>query len=155
MEETYEKAYTQVAEILKKLPPEENAKIPREKIKFYEDNSDKSYKFVYDEYEPIENQKIFRKTNAILVQIFNDYFCSANQREKLNEILKQNTKIAEQEKKTKYENDANKDIFYNKKIEQKEIQNQDITKNVNLPIEIKKENFITKIINFIKRKLRK
>ena len=41
----YAKAYTEVLEIIKYLPKNEYDKIEKEKINFFEDNKDNSYKF--------------------------------------------------------------------------------------------------------------
>lgn len=46
IETTYAQAYTEVLEILKNLPEIEYNKIPKEKIKFYQENCDLSYQFI-------------------------------------------------------------------------------------------------------------
>ena len=42
---TYAKAYTEVLEIISHFPEEEYARIPVEKIEFYQKNMDKNYNF--------------------------------------------------------------------------------------------------------------
>ena len=48
MGNNYEKAYTEILEILKYIPKEEYERIPKEKILFFEENCDKNYEFKFD-----------------------------------------------------------------------------------------------------------
>ena len=48
MENTYEKAYVEILEILKYIPMREYNKIPKERIEFFEKNKDKNYQYKYD-----------------------------------------------------------------------------------------------------------
>ena len=54
---TYNMAYAEVLEILKYLPESEIRKIPKDEIKFLENNMDKDYKFVLDSEKTLEEQK--------------------------------------------------------------------------------------------------
>lgn len=105
---TYNMAYAEVLEILKYLPKSELKKIPKEEIKFLENNIDKNYKFVLDPEKALEEQNISRKANAILVVYFKKYFINDYQKQKLNEILTRNQQIVENEARKKYNP---KDIF--------------------------------------------
>lgn len=102
MDNNYARAYTEVLEILKYFPEEEFNKIPKEKIKYYEDNMDTSYEFSIDPDDDLEDQDISPEANAILVSIFQDYFASEEQKEKLNKILDYNEREAERIKREKY-----------------------------------------------------
>lgn len=117
---TYNMAYAEVLEILKYLPESELRKIPKDEIKFLENNMDKDYKFVLDPEKALEEQNISRKANAILVVYFKKYFTNDYQKQKLNEILTRNQQIVENEARKKYNPE---DIF-------RKNNNQDL-KNVN------------------------
>ena len=140
MEKKYAKAYTEVLEILKHIPEDEYERIPKTEIQFYENNCDKTYKFIYDESLNVKDQSISKEANAVIVAIYMNYFANEKQKSIINEILKQNSIEAEKEKQQKY--DVN-NIFKNRSED---------NFSENLPIEInnKKDNFIKKIINKIK-----
>lgn len=140
MEKKYAKAYTEVLEILKHIPEDEYERIPKTEIQFYENNCDKTYKFIYDESLNVKDQSISKEANAVIVAIYMNYFANEKQKSIINEILKQNSIEAEKEKQQKY--DVN-NIFKNRSED---------NSSENLPIEInnKKNNFIKKIINKIK-----
>lgn len=99
---TYNMAYAEVLEIFKYLPESELRKIPKDEIKFLENNMDKDYKFVLDPEKALEEQNISRKANAILVVYFKKYFTNDYQKQKLNEILTRNQQIVENEARKKY-----------------------------------------------------
>lgn len=141
----YSKAYTEVLEILKHLPKNEYDKIDNEKIKFFEKNKDISYKFSINPEIPLDEQNISIEANSIIVALFQDYFASEKQKEKLKIILKKNEDKYQEEIKNKYNPD---DIFKNKKIINED-SNQKIESN-NLPIEFKERNFFSKLITYIK-----
>ena len=168
MDKKYAKAYTEVIEILKHIPKEEYDKIPETEIQFYENNCDKNYKYVYDENKTIKEQPISREANAVIISIYMNYFANEKQKGIINEILKQNSINAENEKKKKY--DINNIFSKENNINSNNIENQNNSENgsydenssnengkkdtsENLPIEInyKKENFIKKIINKINK----
>ena len=142
MVKKYAKAYTEVLEILKHIPEDEYEKIPKTEIQFYESYCDKSYKFEYDDSLRIDEQKISREANAVIISLYMNYFANEKQKGIITDILKQNTIDAEKEKSKKY--DVN-NMFSQKNISE------------NLPIQIntKKENFIKKIINKVKSILKK
>lgn len=150
MEKKYAKAYTEVLEILKHIPKDEYDRIPKAEIQFYESNCDKTYKFEYDDSLAVEKQKISREANIVIVALYMNYFASSRQNSIINEILKQNTIKEEQEKNEKY--DVSK-IFENSKYAKRDTVNENKNQiSENLPIEVnsKKENFMRKIINKIR-----
>ena len=99
---TYKMAYTQVLEILKRLPKEEVAKIPTEEIEFLKENCDKTYKYILSPNARLEECQISRKAYAILVVYFKKYFATEIQKQKLDVILKNNQIAIEKEKREKY-----------------------------------------------------
>lgn len=143
MDKTYAKAYTEVLEIIKHLPENEYEKIPKTEIQFYESNCDKNYKYMYDETLTVEQQKISKEANTVIISIYMNYFANENQKWIIEEILKKNSTEEEKLKSEKYD--------VNSIFKQKSNENTN-SSSENLPIEIdtKKENFIKKIINKIK-----
>ncbi len=140
MNNLYAKSYTEVLEILKYLPVEEYKKIPKEEIEFYQNNCDKQYKFTINPRLDLKEQNISRKANAVLVYLFKNYFATEVQKEKLNNILKNNLYKEEQLKREKY---STQNIFPKKNIEKIGIQES-------TSIVPYKENIFIKIINKIK-----
>jgi len=142
----YAKAYTEVLEIIKHFPEEEYAKIPKEKIDFYKNNMDKDYIFTINPEIDLSEQNISSEANAIIVNIFRDYFATEEQKIKIKEILDLNQKKEEQEKREKYNPD---NIF--KKVDKSENANVEIpdNKTTNTALIEYKYSFFTRFKNFI------
>lgn len=92
MNNNYSKAYTEVLEIIKYFPEEEYSRIPKEKIDFYKKNMDKNYNFKINPEIDLSNQDISAEANAIIINLFTDYFATENQKLKIKEILDSNQK---------------------------------------------------------------
>ena len=135
----YAAAYTEVLELLKYLPYEEYSKIPKEEISFFEENSDKTYNFKINTQLKLEEQAISLEANAIIIQIFKEYFATEKQKEILNSLLLQNQNKKEQEKSMEYN-----DIFKNKRHYEEKVS----VEEENQLIEYK-ENIFTKIKRII------
>ena len=142
----YAKAYTEVLEIIKHFPEEEYNKIPKEKIEFYKDNKDKDYNFTINPEIDLSEQNISAEANAILVNLFRDYFATEEQKVKIKEILDLNQKKEEQEKREKY----NPDDIFKKANKNKEITNIETSDgNTNTALIEYKESFFARLKNFI------
>ena len=139
----YAKAYTEVLEIIKHFPKEEYNKIPAEKIEFYKENMDKNYIFLINPELELEKQNISPEANAIIVNLYFNYFATEEQKNKMEKILDLNQKREEQEKIEKYNPD---NIF--KKKNKIEISQEINIKNENAMVEYK-ESFFVKFKNFI------
>lgn len=137
-------SYTEVYEILRHIPKEELSKIPNDVIEFFENNKDEKYEFTYDVSQSLNEQKVLRKTNSIIIGLFRKYFATDSQREKINSILRQNELIYQNELREKY----NPDLLFKKKDNMME-------KNKNQEEQLAmieyKESIFQKIINFIKK----
>ena len=141
---TYKMAYTQVLEILKRLPKEQVAKIPTEEIEFLKENCDKTYKYILSPNARLEECQISRKAYAILVVYFKKYFATEIQKQKLDVILKNNQIAIEKEKREKYGVD---NLFKENKLEQEE--------NKKVEIVPYKESFFKRVLNRIKKIFRR
>ena len=135
-------------EIIKYFPEEEYSKIPKEKIDFYKKNMDKNYNFKINPEIDLSNQDISAEANAIIINLFTDYFATENQKLKIKEILDSNQKKSDQLKREKYKPD---NIFENKQPKLTEIPLKEDNNNTSL-VEYK-ESFFTKFKKFIFRLL--
>ena len=143
----YARAYTEALEIIKNFPEEEYNKIPKEKIKFFEDNMDKDYKFTIDPEKELEVQGISKEAYAVIVVLFQDYFATEKQKEKINNILRLNEIKAEQEKKEKYNPE---ELF--EKVRKNETINQESKEelalvNINESFFVRLKRFIFRILH--------
>lgn len=141
MKENYPKAYTEVLEILKYMPKDDVEKIPKKMLDLFEYKKDTNYHFTIEENQDFSKLEILDETEAIMVNIFKDYWATPEQKAKIKAKMQYDIRIIEEEKKAKYNGDIFK-INENKEI--KKISN-------NLPIEIKEEKFYEKIIKFFKK----
>ena len=149
MEDNYSKAYKEVMEILNFVPKESVDKIPQTMIDTFKAKMDNDYDFKVDINKSFEEQDLLEETKAIFANIFRDYWATPYQKERIEAKEKSDRQKLEEEKAQKYNPD---DIFKKKNaesvIENTEKDNIEIS---NLPIEVKKEKFYEKIINFFKR----
>ena len=144
MENNYHKAYKEVMEILKYVPEKSVKKIPQTMIDTFNAKMDNTYNFSIDINKSFEKQELLEETKAILANIFRDYWATQYQKERIQAKERYDRQKIEEEKRTNY----NCDIF--KKNDKKE-KDEDKVDNSNLPIEVKKEKFYKKIINFFKK----
>lgn len=135
MVETNEKACNEVLVLLKMLPEAELKKIPETEIKFLEEHIDVNYNFSVNPEVPINEVNISRKAKAILVVLWKKYFATDIQKQKLDNILQENSMKEEQKKQEEYQYS---DMFKN-----------NTQKIINLPTVIE-EKWYEKVWNKIK-----
>ena len=141
----YANAYKEVLVILDNLIKEDYDKIPKEYIEFLKSNCNNEYEFYYNTSKPFEEQKLLDDTKYILFGLFEKFGATELQKEKIKAFKNSYYKKLEEEKRNLYNSE---NIFKEKKVEKNE--------NINLVIkENKKENFINKILKFIKNIFRK
>ena len=140
----YAMAYTEVIEILKHVPYEDIQKVPEEKLEFYKTNMDTEYNYKLDITKEFEEKEMSDITKTILANIFRDYKTTPYQKERIKTKEKYDLEKIEEEKREKYNTD---NILKNK-------QEKIIRENTNLPVEIKKESFFSKLVHFIKKFLK-
>lgn len=137
-ENIYNKAYTEIIEILKHMPEESVNKLPKELLTMFQTKMDKNYNFKIDITKSFNEQTLLNETKAILANIFRDYWATPYQKERI--IAKENYERQQlEEEKRKLYNPNN--LF------------KKTTNNIPIPqknISTKKENFFNKLINFIK-----
>lgn len=146
MENNLLKAYSEVDKILsfmeiryvEKVPKKMREMFKNEKLQDYEPNIDKNI--------PLEEQQLERKTLAILAMLNLNYWCeNEEEKEELIRAYSNNDKKRNEELREKYNPD---NIFKNKN---KEREVEQIAEEITAIAEYKKENFIKKLLNKIKR----
>ena len=149
----YANAYTEVLDILKYISKEDYEKIPKSKIKVFEENSNKNYSFTYDENKTLDEQNVSEIAKAIIAILFRDYWATKEQR---YVIIKKQQKIKEQKQKelmAKFEQ--------NKNISEKDLKKVNVASDLDLDIDYellgtnmqlykKEEGFFEKLVNKIK-----
>lgn len=149
----YANAYTEVLDILKYISKEDYEKIPKSKIKVFEENSNKNYSFTYDKNKTLDEQNVSEIAKAIIAILFRDYWATKEQR---YVIIKKQQEIKEQKQKelmAKFEQ--------NKNISEKDLKKVNVASDLDLDIDYellgtnmqlykKEEGFFEKLVNKIK-----
>lgn len=147
----YANAYTEVLDILKYISKEDYEKIPKSKIKVFEENSNKNYHFTYDENKTLDEQNVSEITKVIIAILFRDYWATKEQRYVI--IKKQREAREEQERQIRER------IEQNRQIKEDDIKTIDVSTDLDLDynynqgtsLEIyRKDNILKKIIGKIK-----
>lgn len=147
----YANAYTEVLDILKYISKEDYEKIPKSKIKVFEENSNKNYSFTYDKNKTLDEQNVSEIAKAIIAILFRDYWATKEQRYVI--IKKQREAREEQEKQIRER------IEQNRQIKEDDIKTIDVSTDLDLDynynqgtsLEIyRKDNILKKIIGKIK-----
>lgn len=131
------KAFSEVDMILDLIDSEMKNKVSANFIKFIKEEKDNNYKPNINPELPLEEQNILPETIDILALLKLNYWCNEEEKKELLKILNKNEQQFQKEAKEKYEIDK---LFKTNKT--KEI--------INLPEKGESENFIKKLIKFIK-----
>ena len=148
----YANAYTEVLDILKYISKEDYEKIPKSKIKVFEENSNKNYNFTYDENKTLDEQNVSEITKVIIAILFRDYWATKEQR---YIIIKKQQEIKDQKQKelmAKFEQ--------NKNISEKDLKKVNVASDLDIDIDYargtnletyKEENIFKRIISKIRK----
>ena len=158
MEDSMNKAFAEVYDIIRHMDKEIIDKIPKKFIKFIYDNRDNSYNVKFDYSKNILEQNMLRDTKVLLSIIYIDYVCSPEKRAELKEkdkeeIIKERKALDE---KYKFDfnkiNEERKNRNSNIEVAVQEAERQ--VNNKSLPTVVKKDSIFKRIvrifINFIK-----
>lgn len=137
----FAEATTEINKILSYLPTEYVEKIPIKLRKFLKDVESKEYIPNIDPYKQLDEQDIKPKTKTLLTIIYRSYWCNEQERAELDKKLIENDKKYEEKLREKYNPD---DIFKKRDKTSTNVQ------ETNLPMKIKKESFLKRLINYIK-----
>ena len=131
------KAFSEVDMILDLIDSEMKNKVSANFIKFIKEEKDNNYKPNINPELPLEEQNILPETIDILALLKLNYWCNEEEKKELLKVLNKNEQQIQKEAKEKYDIDK---LFKTNKT--KEI--------INLPEKGESENFIKKLIKFIK-----
>lgn len=123
--------------ILDLIDSEMKNKVSANFIKFIKEEKDNNYKPNINPELPLEEQNILPETIDILALLKLNYWCNEEEKKELLKVLNKNEQKFQKEAKEKYDIDK---LFKTNKT--KEI--------INLPEKGESENFIKKLIKFIK-----
>ncbi len=140
-------AYTEVDEILNLMEEEFQKKIPVKLRNLISENKLNDYNIIIDPNIPLKEQKISRKALAILAVLNYNYWCIGEEnKEKLIEKYKNNENNRQEKLRVQY--NSNTLFKNNTKILNNNFENKQLI------VYDKKEKFLIKIINKIKRILK-
>lgn len=138
-------AYAEIISFINLLPQDKQEKIPKNIIEYFKEEMDKDSKRELTTDIPLENQNLKNATWDLIAILYLKYLCEDEEEKKeLEQIYAENERTYREEIKEKYNPEK---ILENRG--KKNTEQQDEVKN--LPIEVKKENFIQKIIKFINK----
>lgn len=137
------KAYTEVFCIINLMTDEMKTKIPEKIMKNIQERMDINYEFYIYE-EDIEDAELLEDTEKILSVLYTDYL-STDEERKI--ILNKERILLNSKNNTENKTVEIKDVFSKNKISEQD----DIVSNTKELINAKKENWYSKIFNFIKR----
>ncbi len=138
-------AYAEIISFINLLPQDKQEKIPKNIIEYFKEEMDKDSKRELTTDISLENQNLKNATWDLIAILYLKYLCEDEEEKKeLEQIYAENERKYREEIKEKYNPEK---ILENRG--KKNTEQQDEVKN--LPIEIKKENFIQKIIKFINK----
>lgn len=143
MEEIYRNGLAEVDMILNYADEESLNKIPNSVKQFIKENKS-SYNAKINPEKDLKEQNLLYETKVILSVLYRDYWASEEERKNLIELDKKELRIQEEKKREKYNIN---DLFSNKNIEIKEINEE--SKSLMI-----KQTFIERILNKLKRFLK-
>ena len=138
-DQNFSKACKEVLEILKNTEEEDFNKIPQDFLNNLEENADQNYKTNIDLSKEFEEQELLPETIDLLAYIYRKYWCSKEEKEEFDTIMKKND--------IEYQNEMAEKYDINKKLKKKEYVKNEET----LIVETEKDNsFLKKVFEYIK-----
>ena len=145
VKDSYAKAYVEILVIIKNMDKKNREKIPMSLINFFEENKDDSYEFKLDENK---NEIFSSKTIDLLTLIEVKYLTTGKDRELLKKAIIENDKRNEQEAREKY--NINNLFESNKTIISKEVEQTEVSENIENSVVVKKDSIFTQIVDWFK-----
>ena len=150
MRNTTKEAFCEVYDIIKHMDKEMQEKIPNNFMNLIKENKALNYEFNIDYKKDIKNQ-ILRETKIILSLIYRDYLCSSEKREELLALDIEEIRREEKSSQEKYKIDYDS----RKKEKLQDVEELKNKEQETLPIKVEKDKWYIKIINFIKKILKR
>lgn len=146
MENSLLRAYAEVDKILSFMETKYVEKVPKKMREMFKNEKLQGYEPNIDKNVPLEEQQLERKTLAILAMLNLNYWCeNEEEKQELIRAYSNNDKKRNEKIRQKYNPD---NIFKNKN---KEREVEQIAEEITAVVEYKKENFIQKLLNKIKK----
>ena len=142
----YRKSITEVLEILEHTNKSDVDKISPSFMKFLKDNALKEYKPNLDHNKRIREMQLSENTIGLLSIINSKYWCTSQEKEEFEEILKLNEKIYQNRLREKYSSD---NLF-----KERQQSNKVASENMQI-IEYKKPSWYTRIFEKVLRFFRR
>lgn len=140
----YKKIYRELYEVIDILSEKEKDNISQELINNIKENMDNEYCFKIDKKKSLLEQNLLPQTQAMLIKLYEKYLCSEEEKEKWNLYDKMCYAKLKKMKVEKYAGFSNIE-------EMRKEESKSLVVNENTEIaEIKKENFVQKIIKKLK-----
>lgn len=147
MNEISNDVFSEVYGFLKLLDESYVEKIPEELRNLINEKRNPNYSPKYNSNIPLANQKMCKQALAIITVINLDYLANDEEKDEINRLLRQNSKIHEDKLRKQYNID---DVFSNKKMSNDLNIKEDVN-NKPLQIERSNQSFIKKIFYKIKQ----
>ena len=150
MKNTVNQAFSETYDVINHMSKEMQEKIPKSFINLIKENRDLDYKFNIDYSTDIKKQ-LLKETKVILSLIYRDCLCSKEKRQELLDIDVEEIEREEKGPQEKYQIDFDS----RKKEKLQDVEELKNKEQETLPIKVEKDKWYIKIINFIKKILKR
>ena len=150
MKNTTNKAFSETYDVINHMSKEMQEKIPKSFINLIKENRDLDYKVNIDYSKDIKEQ-LLKETKIILSLVYRDYLCSSEKREELLALDIEEIRREEKSSQEKYKIDYDS----RKKEKLQDVEELKNKEQETLPIKVEKDKWYIKIINFIKKILKR
>ena len=150
MKNTINQAFSETYDVITHMSKEMQEKIPKSFINLIKENRDLDYKFNIDYSTDIKKQ-LLKETKVILSLIYRDCLCSKEKRQELLDIDIEEIGGEEKSSQEKYQLDFDS----RKKVKPQDVEELKNKEQETLPIKVEKDKWYIKVINFIKKILKR
>ena len=150
MKNTINQAFSETYDVINHMSKEMQEKIPKSFINLIKENRDLDYKVNIDYSKDIKEQ-LLKETKIILSLVYRDYLCSSEKREELLALDIEEIRREEKSSQEKYQIDFDS----RKKEKLQDVEELKNKEQETLPIKVEKDKWYIKVINFIKKILKR
>ena len=150
MKNTVNQAFSETYDVINHMSKEMQEKIPKSFINLIKENRDLDYKVNIDYSKDIKEQ-LLKETKIILSLVYRDYLCSSEKREELLALDIEEIRREEKSSQEKYKIDFDS----RKKEKLQDVEELKNKEQETLPIKVEKDKWYIKVINFIKKILKR
>lgn len=150
MKNTTNQAFSETYDVINHMSKEMQEKIPKSFINLIKENRDLDYKVNIDYSKDIKEQ-LLKETKTILSLVYRDYLCSSEKRKELLALDIEEIRREEKSSQEKYKIDYDS----RKKEKLQDVEELKNKEQETLPIKVEKDKWYIKIINFIKKILKR